>query len=64
MLECFVPQSAGTFTIPPYVLNDLPAGKGPVQVENFTANTPFTASGVQYPYSQGGNTISVSSKYQ
>jgi uncharacterized protein (TIGR03437 family) len=62
--NCVVPQSAGTFTIPPYVLNDLPAGKGPTQVENFTANAPFMASSIEYPYAQGGNTISVSSKFQ
>ena len=63
--ECFVPQSAGSFTVPPYVLNDLPVGTGNVQVENLTANVPFVASGVQYPYSQGGNLISVAkSKYQ
>jgi uncharacterized protein (TIGR03437 family) len=63
--ECFVPQSAGSFTVPPYVLNDLPAGTGNVQVENFTANVPFTASHVQYPYSSGGNSISVAkAKYQ
>jgi len=62
--QCFVPQSAGTFTVPAYVLSALPAGKGPVQVENFTANVPFTVSGVEYPYSKGGNTISVTSTFQ
>jgi len=62
--QCFVPQSALTFTVPPYVLNDLPAGTGNVEVENFTAHMPFNASGVQYPYAQGGNTISVKSKFQ
>jgi hypothetical protein len=46
-------------------LNDLPAGTGNVQVENLTANVPFVASGVQYPYSSGGSSISVAkSKYQ
>jgi uncharacterized protein (TIGR03437 family) len=62
--NCVVAQSAGTFTIPPYVLNDLPADTGTVEVENFTANMPFAATGVQYPYAQGGNTITVVSKYQ
>jgi uncharacterized protein (TIGR03437 family) len=63
--ECFAPQSAGSFTIPPYVLNDLPVGTGNVHVENFTANVPFVVSGVEYPYSSGGNSISISKvKYQ
>lgn len=62
--QCFVPQSAGTFTVPPYVLNALPAGSGTVDVESFTGNVPFTVSGIEKPYSQGGNSISETSKYQ
>jgi hypothetical protein len=62
--QCFVPQSAMTFTVPPYVLNDLPAGTGNVDVENFTADVPFVVTGVEIPYSHGGNTISVKSKFQ
>jgi hypothetical protein len=51
MFTCIAPQSAGTFTVPPYVLSDLPVGTGNVQVEN--------------PYSSGGNLISVAKvKYQ
>jgi uncharacterized protein (TIGR03437 family) len=62
--QCFVPQSAMTFTVPPYVLNALPAGSGTMQVENFTADVPFVVTGVEIPYSHGGNTISVKSKFQ
>jgi uncharacterized protein (TIGR03437 family) len=65
MFTCIVPQSAGSFTVPPYVLNDLPVGTGNVQVENVTGNVPFVASGVEYPYYSGGNLISVGKvKYQ
>jgi uncharacterized protein (TIGR03437 family) len=64
MFNCVVPQSAGTFTIPAYVLSDMPAGSGNVVVENFTGDAPFSAGGVEYPYSQGGNSLSVTSKYQ
>jgi len=62
--QCFVPQSAGTFTVPPYVLSALPAGSGNVDVENFTGNVPFMVTGVDEPYFQAGNSISVTSKYQ
>jgi hypothetical protein len=46
------------------VLNDLPAGSGSVVVESFTPNIPFVASGIQYPYIQAGNTVSVAAKFQ
>lgn len=62
--ECFAPQSAGAFTIPSYVLNALPAGKGDVAVENYLAQTAFSVSGVEYPYSTGGNTVQVKSNFQ
>lgn len=38
--QCWVPQSALTFTVPAYVLSALPAGKGNVQVENSLSQTP------------------------
>ncbi|HEY6345525.1 MAG TPA: hypothetical protein VIY49_28845 [Bryobacteraceae bacterium] len=53
-----------TFAVPPYVLNAMPAGTGYVQVENFLAQTAFSVSGVEYPYSTGGNTIQVSSTFE
>jgi uncharacterized protein (TIGR03437 family) len=62
--QCYVPQSAGTFTVPPYVLNAMPAGTGYVQVENSLADTAFSVSGVEYPYSTGGNSIQVKSTFQ
>jgi uncharacterized protein (TIGR03437 family) len=62
--QCFLPQSAGTFTVPPYVLNALPAGSGSVDVESFTANVPLTISGIKMSYSQGGNTVSTGSTFK
>ena len=62
--ECFAPQSALTFTVPPFVLNALPAGTGSTTVENFTAITPFVVNGIELPYTQGGNVITVVSTYQ
>jgi len=62
--SCYVAQSAGTFTIPAFVLNELPAGKGSTTVENFTTHVPFTVSGINHPYTQGGNGISVTGTYQ
>jgi hypothetical protein len=59
-----VPQSQGTFPVPPYVLNAMPAGTGYVEVENLLADTAFSASGVEYPYSTGGNGIQVKSTFQ
>ncbi|HEY6340269.1 MAG TPA: hypothetical protein VIY49_02150 [Bryobacteraceae bacterium] len=62
--QCFVPQSAGTFTVPAYVLNALPAGSGSIDVESFTPNVPLTISGIEMPYSQGGNTVSTASTFK
>jgi hypothetical protein len=62
--QCFLPQSIGTFTVPPYVLSALPAGSGSVDVESFTANVPLTISGIEMPYAQGGNTVSTGSTFK
>ena len=62
--QCFVPQSAGAFTVPPYVLSALPAGSGTVAVESYTADVPFTVSGIDYPYYNGGNTVTIASTFQ
>jgi hypothetical protein len=42
----------------------MPAGTGYVEVENLLADTAFSASGVEYPYSTGGNGIQVKSTFQ
>jgi hypothetical protein len=45
--RCTVAASAGTFTIPPYVLLALPAGNfGTLQFSYQTAEVPFTATGI------------------
>jgi uncharacterized protein (TIGR03437 family) len=62
--QCFVPQSAGAFTVPAYVLSALPAGSGTVEVTSNTADLPFTVSGIEYPYYNGGNTITVASTFE
>ena len=44
---CEAPASAGTFTIPPYVLLALPAGNfGALNFQQRTAEVPFTATGL------------------
>ena len=62
--SCYVAQSAGTFTVPPFVLNELPAGTGNTTVENFTTHIPFTVSGINSPYTEGGNIVNAVSTYQ
>jgi len=43
---CFAPVSAGTFTIPSYVLLASPVGNGGINLINQSNNQPFTASGL------------------
>jgi uncharacterized protein (TIGR03437 family) len=62
---CIAPQSAGTFTVPNYILLGLPAGTGSTFVENSTNYTRFTASGLTSGgIAIGGVAFSVSSNYQ
>ncbi len=62
---CIAPVSAGSFTVPAYILLGLPAGTGTTSVENATNYTRFSASGL----ANGGIAIgavatSVNSNYQ
>ena len=61
---CIVPQSAGQFTVPSYILLGLPAGTGSTTVEKTTAFTTFTASGLDYGTAIGATVVSVSSTYK
>ncbi len=42
---CWAPVAGGTFTVPPYILSALPAGKGSTQLQNDTY-LPLAASGI------------------
>ena len=46
--NCYVASSAGTFTVPNYVLLGLPAGTGSITLEAATTPAPFTANGINY----------------
>src|ERR1039458_9386646 len=46
---CIAPVSAGSFTVPSYVLATLPGGSGTTAVSNYTNYQTFTASGLEFP---------------
>ena len=60
---CSVPQSAGTFTVPSYVLLALPPGTGTTTVQNSTNFTPFAASGLDIGNAVGQVSITVNSNF-
>ena len=60
---CIVPQSAGQFTVPSYILLGLPAGTGSTSVQNSTNFTPFLASGLDFGGAVGSVALSVSSTF-
>ena len=45
---CFAPVSAGTFTVPSYVLLAMPAANGGINLVNQSNNVTFVASGINY----------------
>ena len=45
---CYVPVSAGQFTIPSYVLLASPVGNGGINLINQSNNQPFQATGLDY----------------
>ncbi len=52
--SCAAPGSAGHFTVPPYVLQALPAGgNGFLFVSNQTLPTTFSATGIDYGFAAG-----------
>ena len=61
---CYAPASAGTFTVPSYVLLGLPAGSGSLSLENITTPVSFTASGLDYGTAFAGVSIGISPTYQ
>jgi uncharacterized protein (TIGR03437 family) len=61
---CYAPVSAGSFTVPPYVLLALPAGSGTLSVENITTPVSFSASGLDYGIAFAGVGFSISPSYQ
>jgi hypothetical protein len=61
---CYAPQSALTFTVPPYVTGTLPAGSGSLSVENGTSFVSFSASGLDNGIGFGFNSIGINSTYQ
>ena len=61
---CIAPQSAGTFTVPSYILLSLPAANnGNTQVANSTALTPFSAAGLDFGATVGSVAVQVNSNY-
>jgi hypothetical protein len=59
---CFAPQAAGQFTVPPYILLGLPAGKGGVSIQNSNA-TQFSTTGLDHATAVGGQLFQVNSTY-
>jgi uncharacterized protein (TIGR03437 family) len=62
--DCYAPQSALQFTVPPFVLSALPAGKGVAALQNLAPYAPFSAPGLDTGDGLGFTTVSVSSKVQ
>jgi uncharacterized protein (TIGR03437 family) len=60
---CIAPVSAGSFTVPSYVLAALPAGMGSVTVENETNFSSFTATGLNNGFAAGFVAVEVNSTY-
>ena len=68
LFVCVAPASAGTFTIPPPVLNALPAsstsGFGYLEIGGFTAPVSFAATGLDKAYATTANITEVLLTYQ
>ena len=60
---CYAPQSAGTFTVPSYVLLALPAGSGTTTVQNSTSLGSFSASGLDFGGTLGNVAFTVNSTF-
>jgi uncharacterized protein (TIGR03437 family) len=61
---CVAPQSAGTFTVPSYIIGSLPAGMGTSLLENATPWTPFSAAGLDFGIAQGFVLYQISTVYK
>jgi hypothetical protein len=60
---CRVPVEAGTFTVPPYILLDMPAGNGGVNVQSSIAGT-LTATGLDQGVAGGVIAFNVPATYK
>jgi uncharacterized protein (TIGR03437 family) len=60
---CIAPQTAGTFTVPSYILQSLPAGTGTTTVQNSTNFSTFSATGLDFGGSLGSVSFTVNSTY-
>lgn len=53
IFTCVAPAEAMQLVVPSYVLQSLPAGTGSISIENQTAYSPFTVTGLDYGYAIG-----------
>jgi uncharacterized protein (TIGR03437 family) len=60
---CLAPVSAGQFTVPSWVLLSLPPGTGSTSVQNSTAFTTFSASGLDQGFAGGSVSYSAKSTF-
>jgi hypothetical protein len=60
---CSVPASAGQFTVPPSVLQALPAGAGTLTVENQSAAQTIPATGLDIGHAFGGAMFTINAAY-
>jgi len=61
---CFVPVADDQFTVPSYVLQALPTGKGTLALTNSGTPVPFSPSGVSAAVAMAGDTIDINVTYQ
>jgi hypothetical protein len=61
---CNAPVAAGSFQVPSYVLLGMPVGTGPLSVNNNTAFSSFTASGLDVGFATGYISYAVTSTWQ
>ena len=61
---CIASASAGTITVPAYITASLPAGSGSSTIENSSAISTFTASGLNVGIAFGGVVVSVNTTWQ
>lgn len=63
--SCSAPAAAGTFTVPAYVLETLPASTGgSLEVSDQTVPQTFTATGLDYGYAIGEVAYNITAAYQ
>ena len=63
-VSCYAPRSALQFTVPPFLLSALPAGKGAAGVQNLAPYAPFSAQGLDSGNGVAYYSLSVSTKIQ